>query len=345
MAAETVDLFAGPGGWDEAARILGVDLGIIGFEKNPDAAATARAAGHRRIVADVAGLNPSDFPNATGLIVSPPCPPFSAAGKRLGMGDDYQHVLDAITCLGSEECGDDCECWRLGEYADPRSRLVVETARWALRMPSIEWLAAEQVPGVEYMWEDLAAELYAAGWEWVNVMTLDAADYGAGARRTRTYLIGRKYAPSRVGYLVTRNPIPTVAMADVLGWPAGERVRTRNNRRPTGGNLFSADGPSWCLTGKARSWYRDSDGQTLTASEAGALQGFPRDYPWTGSRTAQFQQAGDVVSPLAGAAVLGAVLGIDWREKVTATAAALGAGPTDRPAPVELLVGDQYALI
>jgi DNA (cytosine-5)-methyltransferase 1 len=332
---ETVDLFAGPGGWDEGARILNLDLGITGVEKDPHAAATARAAGHTRIVADVAGLNPADFPTATGLIVSPPCPPFSAAGKRLGMGDDYAEVLDAITCLGSEDCGDACDCWTMGRFADPRSRLVVQTARWALRMPAITWLAAEQVPGVEFMWEDLAAELYAAGWEWVDVLNLDAADYGAGARRARTFLVGRRYTPSPVSPR-PRTPIPATSAADVLGWPGGERMRTRNNRRPTGGNLFSTDGPSWCLTGKARSWERDSDGARMTAAEAGALQGFPRDYPWTGSRTAQFQQAGDVVSPLVGAAVLGAVLGVEWEPQVRAHAAQLAAAP--------VLVGDQYAL-
>lgn len=326
---ETVDLFAGPGGWDEAARILGRDLGILGFEKNANAAATAQAAGHRRVVADVADLCPTDFPNATGLIISPPCPPFSASGKRLGLGADYQQVLDAITALGAEECGPDCEhgCWTLGDFEDPRSRFVALTAYWLFKMPSIEWIAAEQVPAVEYMWEDLAAEMLAAEWEYVDVHTVDAADYGAGARRKRTFLVGRRYAPSTQSALADR-ATPRYSAAEVLGWPLGEKIRTRNNRRPTGGNLFSTDGQAWCLTGKARSWERDSDGLRLTAAESGALQGFPRAYPWQGSRTAQFQQVGDVVSPLTGAAILGTTLGIEWRPQVEAAAAALLADPT-----------------
>lgn len=336
---QTVELFAGPGGMDEAARLLGLDLGIIGVETNADACATARAAGHQRIQADVSGLSPYDFPDATGLIVTPPCPPFSASGKRLGLGDDYQEVLDAITALGDPECGMDCGCYNLGDFQDPRSRLVIETARWALNMPSVTWLLAEQVPAVEYMWEDLAAELAAAGWESFDVFTIDAADYGAGARRKRTFLIGRKYLPSRSSvYVSASDPMPSPSFADVVGWEPGHMVRTRNNRRPTGGNLFDADGPSWCLTGKARSWERDADGLRLTAGEAGALQGFPRDYPWQGSRTSQFQQAGDVVSPLVGAAVLGTVLDVPWRDAVRARATDLADGPTP-------CIDGQYALL
>lgn len=336
----TLSLFAGPGGFCEAARMLRIDLGILGVELDRHAAATARAAGHKRMVADVTTLSPRDFPNATGLICTPPCPPFSASGKRLGLGEDYQEVLDAITCLGSDDCDD--ECWKHGGYADPRSHLVVQTARWALQLPALEWLACEQVPGVEYIWEDIAAELFAAGWEWVDVLTLDATDYGAGARRTRTFLLARKYAPAQ-GNPYARKDAEPVRARDVLGWPAGEQMRTRNNRRPTGGNLFSTDGPSWCLTGKARSWERDSDGARITAAQAGALQGFPFDYPWQGSRTAQFQQAGDVVSPLVGAAVLGTVHGIDWRPAVAARSTELANGPAHIE-PLTIEVAGQYAM-
>lgn len=47
--------------------------------------------------------------------------------------------------------------------------------------------------------------------------------------------------------------------------------------------------------------------------QAGVLQGFPADYPWRGTRTAQPRQVGDAVPPPLAAAVVGELLGIDWR--------------------------------
>ena len=366
----TLALCAGPGGFSEAASILGVDLGELGVDISRDACATATAAGHARLNADIATLSPADFPTVTGLIVTTPCPTFSKAGKRTGNGEDYQHMLDAITALGTDMCGHVCDegcidfgcehvtphpdehgvmqpenpAWRAvyEQVQDERTALVVQTARFALHLPSVEWVIAENVPALECAWEDLAAEMSAAGWESVNVVVLNAHDYGAGSRRERAFLYARKFTPAP-GQYGTRVPAPS--SAQVLGWPDGEKMRTRNNRRPTGGNLFSTDGPAWCLTGKARSCERDSDRARITPADAGALQGFPRDYPWQGSRSSQFQQIGDVVSPLVGAAILGTVLGVEWVVPVRERARMLGLGPApgclaEAPAgvPVQLVM-------
>ena len=307
----TLNLCAGPGGWETGASILDSSTVVTGFDVSADACATARAAGYHRVQADVRSLEPADFPDITGLIVSPPCPTFSSGGLRSALsGDDYQHALDAITCLG-EGC---LKTWHHlpGKVSDPRTALVVETARIVLRLPAVKWVIAEQVPSVEFLWEDLAAELGAAGWEYMNVETIDAHDLGAVARRRRTFLLGCRYTAA--GHIPFRElpGLGTPTMAEALGWDTGHRIRTRNQRRPTGGNLFSADGPAWCLTEKNRSWERDSDRLRLTPGEAGLLQGFPASYPWTGSRTSQFRQVGDVVSPVVAAALIGALTRVDW---------------------------------
>lgn len=330
----TVNLCGGPAGWQTGVRdVLGQDvlerLDIESVEINADAAATANKAGFRTCVADAWDLDPDEYEAATGLIGSPPCGPWSGGGTGAGLRDE-QVVLDAVSALGSgpggddaeeliEGCGIDCPdgCWDIrGRVEDPRTALVPLVLRWALKLPNLEWMVLEQVPALERCWEEFCAELSWVGWESFDTMTFDAVTFGASARRKRTYVRASRrvlggYSPSgRVEY--AKGP----TMAEALGWGPGEWIRTRGQRKATGGNLFSADGPSWCLTGKARSWTRESDGRRLTSAEAGYLNGFPWDHPWTGSRSAQFQQAGDVVCPPASAAVVGSALGIDWAPKV-----------------------------
>jgi len=299
----TIDLFAGPGGWDEGARSLGV-TDIIGFDTSADACATAVAAGHRRNQGDVRELRFSDWLDATGLIASPPCPTFSPSGLRSGLGDDYQAVLDVWTSIGwGAEVDQAMSC--VDDVADPRTALLALAGAWALALPNLCWLAMEQVHTVEFAWEDLSAELFGAGWEWADVLTIDAADFGLGSRRRRSYLLARRHSPSPNGFALSRK---RSSMAATLGWPSGHEIVTRGNRRPTGGNRFSADKPAWCLTGSSRSWERD-DGIRLTAAEAGQLVGFRPDYPWQGSRSSQFLQAADAVSPVMAAGILSAALG------------------------------------
>jgi DNA (cytosine-5)-methyltransferase 1 len=130
-------------------------------------------------------------------------------------------------------------------------------------------------------------------------------------------------------------PAGTVFFGGRLNW-AGWVVRTRGERKTSGGNLFPTDGPSWTVTEKARSWSRERpattivgdgrvfgphsgggrgeshshDGVRVTEAEAAVLQSFPADYPWQGSRSARFLQIGNAVPPLMARAVLKAVANI-----------------------------------
>lgn len=316
MSTRVLDLFAGPGGWDQGARDAGLDLDITGVELDPHACATARAAGHTRLQADAHTLDLAEWAHARGLIASPPCPTWSAAGRRSALAD-LDRVLDTMTGIGWWEPGPDGEpaawapvAWadiaaEVGQCADPRTGLFAIAAWAALRLPALDWVVMEQVPAAEPLFEDIAVELASIGWS-ADTHVVDATALGMPVRRRRVYLVAwRPGWPGAHPDLQTPIPGPST-MAAALGWPAGHRVITRGNRAAGGGNAFSADGPSWALTGSARSWARD-DGHRLTIAEASRLHGFPADYPWSGSRTRRFLQVADVVLPPIAARILTAV--------------------------------------
>lgn len=323
-APRAVSLFAGAGGWDTGAEILGI-AGVTGVDIDADACATARAAGHVRLLGDVRDHTPAD--GAVGLIVSPPCPTWSAAGRRSARGD-LGRVLEAIDQLGVATRD---TAWRAAyeQIADPRTALIIDAVRLALHTPDLEWVVAELTPAAEPVWQELAAELATDACAACHVLTVDAADVGAASRRRRTYLVATRHdyavpdgLPARAWWTCgrwqppavrtpTAAPWPPTSMASALGWAPGQQVVTRGQRRTSGGNAFRADQPAWCLTEKARSWT-----PRLTPGEAGLLVGFPADYPWQGSRSRQFLQAADAVSPPVAAALLGIATGTPWQAPV-----------------------------
>lgn len=354
----TLEGFAGPGGLSEAARIVGLGGGL-GVELNANACATAEAAGHRRLQVDIRSLDPADFPDVEVWVSAPPCQTFAGVGKQSGIGD-YQVVLDGIGAVGFTP-GAETEI--RGLVADPRTALVLETLRFAVDLPHVRVLIAEQVQPVRSIWVEMCAELAASHrFDFCHVITVAADDLGVPTRRTRAFFIATRgddpdfsdlpmrahwscgrfgpgpveHGPNRVG------GFPRISMAQALDWPRGLRINTRGERKTAGGNEFSADGPAQSLTGNgARTWYRTDLGSVagrITASQAGLLQGFPRDYPWQGSRTSQFQQVADTVSPIVGAAVVGAATGVPWRDAVDARLLHLyGAQAASVPAAAEQL--------
>lgn len=215
-----IDLFSGARGWEAAS-----DVDAIGFELDRDAARTSAAAGYKTVRCDL-----FDYPIPTGrvegVIGSPPCQPFSRAGKRDGMSALVDVVRHIDTCqYGWHE--PEAE-WR----RDPRIGLVVEPLRWALtKVP--EWCAWEQVPDVLPVWEACARVLRAQGWSvWTGC--LSAEQYGVAQTRERAFLIAsrtrtvqppepthQEYRPGQPAELsvgLFGEVLPWVSMADALGW-------------------------------------------------------------------------------------------------------------------------------
>ncbi|UQI49800.1 hypothetical protein M1P56_35960 (plasmid) [Streptomyces sp. HU2014] len=107
MPERGIEAFGGPGGMSAGRHLVdrGGDWVLIEF--NRDAAATARAAGHWVIEADIRTLDPR-HPVLRGVLRyhgSPPCQTLSDAGKHAGWNADEIAELQSIMWQASEAFG------------------------------------------------------------------------------------------------------------------------------------------------------------------------------------------------------------------------------------------------
>lgn len=258
-----VDLFAGAGGWEEGLRALG--HAAVGIEVDPVASSTARAAGHKRLEADIPALDPAGFAPLWGLIGSPPCQAYSIAGKKLGRADK----AEVIACAHELAGGEDTRAVRLGACEDERSLLTVEPLRWAFVLRP-RWIALEQVPAVLGLWE-LFAELLGHHGYRCDTGILSAERYGVPQVRKRAFLVAsldgevRLPRPSHRSFSPRRHSVPAdevdlpnwVSMAEALGWrkePATLRSNHTSSGRIPGGAPRSLERPSFTLLGSSYTW-------------------------------------------------------------------------------------------
>lgn len=235
-----MDLFSGAGGWDVAAR----ELGIVseGFEIDPVAVATAEAAGLATGVDDVRDLTLKIGTIYQGLIASPPCQSYSAAGHGEGrrligeISDAVGPVMHGLPVPG------DGGPWLTLEPA----RLIGEVHRSGA--DPFHWIAMEQVPAVLPIWEAYAEALRPLGYS-VATGVLRAEQYGVPQTRRRAILIAsldREVtlpAPTHSRYH-ERDPqrmdegvLPWVSMAEALTWGLQARpsYTVTGGGSPTGG--------------------------------------------------------------------------------------------------------------
>lgn len=320
-----VDLYAGPGGWDEGLQNL--DIYPVGLEWDKWACATGAAAGHHRINVDITQVTPTPV---TGLIASPPCQSFSLAGQGKGRSDS-ELLLAAIPEMTAKNIDK-----RLGaleeQMEDSRSLHTLQPLRWALQGQP-EWVALEQVPSVLPLWEAIGARLQSEGYS-VEVGVLHAEQFGVPQTRKRAILVAHQSrnvslpSPTHSRFYA-RSPERLdegvemwVSMSEALGGPNWTPVAanqgddpeslswTRRRPSPTIVGSFAPDvvaapgyrGPGDGPRQKAKGSIR------VSASEAAVLQSFPADYPWKGSKGKVFEQVGNAVPPLLARAVVGGLV-------------------------------------
>lgn len=328
MSGVIIDLFAGPGGWSEGLKMLG--LADFGIEKDPVAAATRYAAGHATLVADLATLDPRIFADVDvwGIIGSPPCQAWSQAGLRLGL-------------------------------ADERGELVWVPMEWALTLKP-EWVALEQVPEVLPIWKHVASVLERSGGyrTWTGIV--NAADFGLAQTRKRAILLAHRnrgvYAPEPTHVeggerdtIFGPGRLPWVSMGEALG--GDFLLHTNRDQREDGSRqIVCSDRPAPTFTAKSkgqwvleairgegmterhgarpprtldepsftvRAWkdsrmrWRDlatGETQRFTVEHALIIQGFRPDYPVQGSDTKAGEQIGNAIPPPLAAASIAALL-------------------------------------
>lgn len=197
-----VDLFAGPGGLDIAAEMLGIP--VIGVEWEKSTRVTRHAAGLRTTeVGDVAKVNPLDLEvrSARVLTGGPPCQTYSVAGNREGH-KALDEVLDLAQLVGdSRTVGKLEKAWAEVErravdleWADERTGLVLQPLRWIvekkLKSDPYEVVVLEQVPTVLPVWEKYREILRELGYD-AECEMLHTEEYGVPQTRRRAVLIAR----------------------------------------------------------------------------------------------------------------------------------------------------------
>ncbi|MEV8406665.1 DNA cytosine methyltransferase [Streptomyces niveus] len=319
-----MDLFAGPGGLDVAAEDLG--LTVNGIEWDDNAYATRLAAGLEGPQGDVRKFHPKDFPDATVLAGGPPCQTFTVAGTGAG-----RKALDLVKYFVHQmAAGIDVEP-ELALLDDERTGLVLQPLRWALLAEkadkAYDVIVLEQVPSVLPVWIEIGKVLkrldYSVDWG-----ILRTEQFGVPQTRRRAILIARRHGkatlpgPTHQPYRKGRRPDPNDPILD----PWVDMRRTLDRKEPfvvvsnygTGGDPKERgrrnwDEPSATVTGKiSRNRVMTPDESKelprFTHAEAGLLQTFPRNYPWSGKDIAQ--QIGNAIPPLLAKRVLEAALGL-----------------------------------
>lgn len=282
--AIVLDLFAGCGGLSLGFEAAGFNT--IGYEMNPDAAATYNLNLEGECKVEKLHLD-FDYPNADIVIGGPPCQPFSVGGNQNGINDSrngFPFFIDAI------------------KKVKPKVFLF-ENVRGLLY--SNKWY-----------FEIIVRELESLGYK-TNCELLNAVNYGVPQNRQRLFLVGHN---SEFEFPTPETTKLTVgeAIPDLLSTiPADSKFLTEAQDK----YIANYEKASKCVN--PRDLYSDRPARTLTCrnlsaatgdmhrvkladgrrrrvliEEAARLQSFPDHFKFVGAETSKFYQIGNAVPPL-----------------------------------------------
>ncbi len=245
------------------------------------------------IAGDIHAIHGRQFEGVDLVAGGVPCPPFSIAGKQLG-SDDERDLFPAAL--------------RIIEQARPA----------AIMLENVRGLASKRFDGYR---TELLTRLSTLGYD-IRWRVLNASDYGVPQLRPRFLLVGIRHGCAPFAWPEPSRP--SVTVGDALwpqmsegGWKGAAEWRRRANRiAPTiVGGSKKHGGPDLGPTRARREWQAlGVDGRGIAAEPPGpdfprlglprltvpmvaVLQGFPREWQFSGGKTAAYRQVGNAFPP------------------------------------------------